>query len=201
MSYSEFTLAKVKAIFNLITSEKAQLFANISEIKPSEYLCETLEYNLPLALASNSEKARSEMIITPILIEVKKKLESRVSLFSGVDFNVDQELGLNGFCDFILSSSQEQLFITAPVMILVEAKKEDLIAGIGQCVAEMYAASLFNQQQNQSIERIMGVVTSGTNWRFMTLKEKLVEIDLSEYYLDSLPKILGILVSSVQQNY
>lgn len=197
MSYREFNLAKVKTTFNLTTSEKSQLFAKLPEVAPSKYLCETLDYNVPLALASNSEKARSEMIITPILIEVKKQLESQVSLFSGVDFNVDQELGLNGFCDFILSSSSEQLFITAPVLVLVEAKKEDLISGIGQCIAEMYAAQLFNQEQNQNISKIMGAVTSGTNWRFMALKENLVEIDLTEYYLDSLPKILGILINSI----
>jgi hypothetical protein len=148
ISYSEFNLAKVKTTFNLTTSEKPQLFAKLPPSEPSKYLCETLDYNVPLALASNSEKARSEMIIAPILIEVKK---------------------------------------------------EDLLAGIGQCIAEMYAAQLFNQQYNQNISQIMGAVTSGTNWRFMALKENLVEIDLTEYYLDSLPKILGILINSISK--
>jgi hypothetical protein len=200
MSYGEFTLAKVKKSFNLSTLEKPNLFVDIPEFTPSQYLTETLNYNVPLALASNSEKSRSEMILTPILIEVQKNLESQISLFSGVDFNVDQELGLNGYCDFIFSSAAEKLFVSSPVMMLVEAKKEDLIRGLGQCVAEMYAAKIFNEQENQNIATIYGVVTSGTNWKFLKLTDNLIEIDLSEYYLNSLAKILGILINTIKQN-
>ena len=101
MPYSEFTLAKVKKYFDLTTSEDTDIFAAVPELESSDYLAETLRYNVPLALASNSEKARSEMIITPILIEVWKQLQSQFSLFSGIDFNVDSEKGLTGFCDFI----------------------------------------------------------------------------------------------------
>lgn len=197
MAYSDFSLVKVKKQFNLTTSEKIDLFADIKDIKCSEYLQETLKYNVPLALASNSEKARSEMIITPILIELRKYFDSKFSLFSGVDFNINPELGLNGYCDFIISSDLEQLFVTAPVMMLVEAKNEDIKGGIGQCIAEMIAAQIFNEEENQSISTIYGVVTSGTNWRFLKLTEKLIEIDLSEYYLTNINKIFAILVNSI----
>ncbi|NES82780.1 MAG: hypothetical protein F6K10_16010 [Moorea sp. SIO2B7] len=199
MSYSEFSLSKVKKIFDLTTFEKPKIFANIPELDCSEYLHKTLSYNVSLALASNTEKARSEMIITPILIEVRKYLQSQISLFSGVDFNVEQELGLNGYCDFILSSGWEQLFVSAPVLMLVEAKNEDLKGGIGQCVAEMYAAQLFNEREGNDIPIIYGAVTSGTNWKFIKLTKKVVEIDLSEYYLASLTKIFGILVHSIRE--
>jgi hypothetical protein len=200
MSYSEFSLAKVKKQFNLITSETIDLFANIEEINCSQNLQESLHYNVSLALASNSEKARSEMIITPILIELRKHLQSKISLFSGIDFNVKPELGLNGYCDFILSSDVEQLLVSAPVMMLVEAKNEDLKGGMGQCIAEIVAAQIFNEQENNSISTIYGVVTSGTNWRFLKLTDNLVEIDLSEYYLTNINKIFGILVHSISQN-
>lgn len=200
MSYSEFSLTKVKKQFNLITSETIDLFANIAEVNCGEYLQEILSYNVPLALASNSEKARSEMIITPILIELRKHLQSKISLFSGIDFNVKPELGLNGYCDFILSNSVEQLLVTAPVMMLVEAKNEDLKGGIGQCIAEIIAAQIFNEQENNPISTIYGVVTSGTNWRFLKLTDNLVEIDLSEYYLVNIHKIFGILIDSIRQN-
>lgn len=200
MSYSEFSLAKIKKMLSLTTSEKIDLFADIQEIDCSEYLYEILAYNVPVALASNTEKARSEMIITPILIELRKHLQAKISLFSGVDFNVDTELGLNGYCDFILSSGVEQLFVSAPVMMLVEAKNEDIKGGIGQCVAEMYAAQLFNEQENNNITSIYGAVTSGTNWRFLKLTDKLLEIDLSEYYLTNITKIFGILVNSITQS-
>lgn len=198
MPYSEFTLAKVKKYFELTTSEDTDIFAAVPALECSEYLAETLRYNVPLALASNSEKARSEMIIAPILIEVRKQLQSQFSLFSGIDFNVDSEQGLTGFCDFIISSSSERLFVSAPVMMLVEAKKEDIIAGLGQCVAEMVAAQIFNEREGNEIPVIYGTVTSGTNWKFLKLQGKVVEIDLVEYYLTDVNKILGILASGVR---
>jgi hypothetical protein len=200
MPYSEFSLAKIKKKFELETSEKINIFVDVSELICSEYLSETLAYNVPLALASNSEKARSEMIITPILIEVRKQLKSQFSLFSGVDFNVDNEQNLNGYCDFIISNSLEQLFVSAPVVMLVEAKNEDIKGGLGQCVAEMFAAQIFNAREGNSINSIYGCVTSGTNWKFLRLVNKVIEIDLNEYYLTNINKILGILAHGVSGN-
>ena len=127
------------------------------------------------------------------MVELRRKLERKISLFSGINFSVEPELGLNGNCDFIISLSEEILFLTAPVITLVEAKKEDLNAGLGQCVAEMVAAQIFNQRENNPISTIYGTVTSGTNWRFLKLEEKRVYIDLTEYYLGDLSQILGIL--------
>ena len=114
---------------------------------------------MPIALASNSEKARSEMIITPILVELRKQLNEQINLFSGVEFNVDNSRELNGVCDFIVTKSDEKLFISAPVITLVEAKKENLNAGLGQCIAEMLAAQIFNQQEGQEKSTIYGSVT------------------------------------------
>jgi len=85
--------------------ETAGIFANVPEVKYSNYLTETLRYNIPLALSIASEKARSEMIVTPILIEIRKLLSEAVSLFSGNNFEVDTEKGLSGFCDFLISMS------------------------------------------------------------------------------------------------
>ncbi len=49
----------------------------------------------------------------------------------------------------------------------------------------------------QEIPAIYGVVTSGTNWKFLKLIGKVVKIDLSEYYLTDVNKILGILASGI----
>ncbi len=197
MSYSDFTLAKVKKYFNLTTVENLDIYSNVAELECSPLLREILRYNLPLALGSNSEKARSEMIIAPILVDLRRQLKEQVNLFSGIEFDVDKEQGLNGFCDFIISKSPEQLFINAPVITLVEAKREDIMAGLGQCVAEMVAAQIFNEREGNEIPVIYGAVTSGTNWKFLRLEEQVIEIDLSEYYLSDVNKILGILASGV----
>jgi hypothetical protein len=153
---------------------------------------------VPLAISSNTEKARSEMIIAPILIELRKQLNSEISFFSGIDFTIDPEKGLNGNCDFLISRSPELLILTAPVIIIVEAKKENINGGLGQCVAEMLGARIFNEREGNDIPAIFGAVTSGTNWRFLKLKDQVIEIDLTEYYLTEVNKILGILANSIR---
>lgn len=146
MAYSDFTLKKVKADFQLKTIESLSLFDEVQEAEISPYLAATLARNVPLALSINTEKARSELIIINILVEVKELLTESISIFSGIDFTVDRELGLNGYCDYILSQSAEQLYLDAPVMTIVEAKNEDIISGLGQCIAEMYATKLYNEK-------------------------------------------------------
>ncbi len=199
MSYSNFTLEQVKQKFNLTTVENLGIFADIEPINSSELLQTILQDNLPIAIASNSEKARSEMIIAPILVELKRHFTNEINLFSGINFTVDETQELNGVCDFLITHSPEKLIISAPIITLVEAKKEDLNAGLGQCIAEMLAAKIFNQKENNNISMILGVVTSGTNWRFLKLEDAKVYIDLTEYYLSDLNKILGILSSSIDQ--
>lgn len=197
MAYSDFSLDKVRRAFNLTLADRVDSFADISELECSEMLAANLRRNVPLALASNTEKSRSEMIIAPILIELRSLLDERISLFSGIDFTVDAELGLNGSCDFIISRNPELLILTAPVIAIVEAKKENINAGLGQCVAEMVAASLFNEREGNEIKTIYGVVTTGTNWKFLKLQGQVVTVDLSEYYLNNVNKILGILASAI----
>lgn len=70
------------------------------------------------------------MIISPILLEIRRKFNYKISLFSRIDFTVDSQRGLNGFCDFILSLSSEQLLVRSPVVVLVESKNENLIYGL-----------------------------------------------------------------------
>lgn len=200
MAYSDFTLAKVLKTFGLTTSEKVDIFANVPEFNSSELLAEILRYNLPLALAINTEKSRSEMIIAPLLIELKKLSSQPISLFSGVDFTVDAAQGLNGTCDFLISRSPEQLFINTPVIMIVEAKKEDINAGLGQCVAEMLAARLFNEREGNPINKIYGAVTTGDRWKFLKLEEQVVEIDLGEYLLNNVNQILGILANGITES-
>ena len=194
MAYSDFTLAKVKANFNLRLNEDKSLFDAINPIEVSDFLKQTLKEYLPLATAINTEKARSELIIAPILTEVWRQLNYQVGFFSGTDFNVDSGLGLTGYCDFIISADKEQFFINAPVVTITEAKNENIKSGLGQCIAAMVAASMFNQANQNPIDVIYGAVTTGTAWRFITLSNQDVSIDSIEYYVNQLEKIIGILL-------
>ncbi|NEP81775.1 MAG: hypothetical protein F6K39_28610 [Okeania sp. SIO3B3] len=199
LSYSKFTLEIAKTNFELTLEENQDLFAQIQPAKPSEILTTILREYIPLATAINTEKARSELLISQILADVRRQLNYRISLFSGTEFNVEADLGLQGYCDFLLSFSSEQYFITAPVIIIVEAKNENIIRGLGQCVASMVGAQLFNQQADNPVKVIYGAVTTGTNWKFLTLEEKIVRIDAGEYYVKEVDKILGIILQPFQE--
>ncbi|MBD2336161.1 hypothetical protein H6G64_04035 [Calothrix sp. FACHB-156] len=198
MAYSDFTLNKFKKDFNIYIDEEVDLFADIEPREISDQLLTTLEETTDLALAINTEKARSEMIITPILLELRRKANYQISLFSGSDFNVDAEKGLNGYCDFVISRSKEQLTINAPVIIIVEAKNENIKSGLGQCMAAMLAAQIFNEQEKNEIKTIFGAVTTGDIWKFMKLEGVNLFVDLNNYYIKELSKIVGILYQGIQ---
>lgn len=198
MPYSQFTIEKVKQDFHLTTVEGVRFFPDSLEpIVPSPRLQGILE-DLPWAIAVDTEKARSEVIINPVLLEVRRILERQISVFSGEEFNVDVSVGLNGVCDFLISRSPEQLTVEAPTIVIVEAKKSDLKSGLGQCIAEMVAAQRFNQAKEQPIPSVYGCVSSGTQWRFLKLEGQTVTIDLVDYPLPPIEQILSFLVWMVK---
>ena len=137
------------------------------------------------------------MIIAPMLIEIRKILNRQISLFSGVEFHVDASLGLTGVCDYLISKSTNQVYINAPVVIIVEAKNENIKAGLPQCIAAMYAAKIYNEREHNDMDRILGVVTTGSNWKFLTLEDTHVLIDYDEYLIDQAGKILAIILQAL----
>jgi hypothetical protein len=193
MAYSRFTLSQLKQDFGITLDESRNLFEQVSPRPISELLTLTLQDSLTLATRVNTEKARSELLIAPILMEIRRQLNHQISFFSGSEFNVDPDRGLDGYCDYLLSRSPEQLEITSPVVVLIEAKKENLMGGVAQCIAEMIAAQLLNDRSNNAIPTIYGAITSGTNWQFLTLQGTQVNLDTTEYFISDIEKILGIL--------
>lgn len=191
-------MEKLVEDFSLTTDEQSDLFGAVHEVDVAAPLAATLAENIPLALAIGTEKARSEMIVVPILIELRRLCDRQISLFSGMDLDVDPERGLNGTCDYLLSRSPEQLFIRAPVVAIVEAKKDDLKAALGQCAAAMVAARIFNERANSTVRTVHGIVTTGSIWRALALDGQLLRIDREEYYIRQVGKILGILRQMVR---
>jgi hypothetical protein len=200
MAYSEFTIKEVKEAFSLTIVENKELFAEVDAIRLDDSVMKKLDEYVPLALAVNTEKARSEFIIAYLLLELRSYLKNQVSLFSGIDFDVDKEKRLNGFCDFIISLSTEQFFLTSPVIAVVEAKNENIIAGIGQCLAEMVAARIFNEREKNTVASIYGVVTTGSVWKFLKLKGNEAVIDRKEYHIEQPGKIMGVLTAMIKQS-
>jgi hypothetical protein len=193
VSYKDFTITEVKRRFQLRVQENRDLFSSIPAVEISRLLREILAENVPLAFAMGTEKARSELIISPVLLEARRQSDRRVSLFSGADFSVDPQRGLTGTCDFLFSLSPELLAIEAPAIAIVEAKTEDLKPGIAQCLAEMIGARVFNERAEQEVETIYGVVTSGHNWRFLRLARDEAQVDITEYHISQVGQVVGIL--------
>jgi hypothetical protein len=191
MPYSSFTIAQVKRQFHIeVVTE--HFFSNVPTLTPGEWLTTLLAKSAPLAVTLGTEKVRSELIIAPLLFEFRELLNRQVSFFSGADFSVDLESGLNGVCDFLLTRSTSEVSIEAPVIIIIQAKKGELNAGWGQCAAEMIAAQKFNQANQQEIPTIYGSVTTGTMWQFLQLTGQVLTIDVTEYPLEPIERILGI---------
>jgi hypothetical protein len=141
MTYNDFTLSEVLKQFELNIAA-VPFCENLPVAVPSDLFLNLFKEWFPLAQRARSEKAKSELLVSPVLLEVRKLVNNSVSLFSGEDFSVDLEDGLNGVVDFLLSKSTTPYLIQAPFLMLVEAKKGELDLGLGQCVAEMVAAQL-----------------------------------------------------------
>jgi hypothetical protein len=191
MPYSNFTLEEVRDKFSLQISSEP-FFSDLQPIAPSDYLKQALIRSKPFQ-TTGSEKARSEFIIAPILLELRELRNNSVSIFSGEEFTVDRESGLSGICDFLVSQTGNELIIDAPVIALVEAKKGVLKDGWGQCIAEMVAARKFNENRGKSIKHIYGVVTSGSLWHFFQMEGDIVFLDPNEYPLSPVDQLLAIL--------
>ena len=199
MAYSNFTLETVQKAFQLEKIESTDIFSHIAPVEPSEDLTKELAKKVPLAIAIRTEKARSELIVANILVELREHFEHRISFFSGIDFSIDPESGLTGVCDFLVSLSPDQLYLKAPAIILVEAKNADPVTGLGQCVAEMLAAQRFNAEKGNEIPCIYGATTTGTEWLFLKLEDRKLYVDMGVYHIRQCGEILGILSSMVDQ--
>ena len=199
MAYSDWTLETVKKAFHLEEVNAAGIFSDVEPVAPSAHLTTTLERNVPLAFAMGTEKAKSELIVSAVLVELWEHFNRSISFFSGIDFNVDAENSLTGVCDFLVSLSPAQFHLEAPAIILVEAKRDNLTAGLGQCVAEMVAAQCFNAERENDISCVYGALTSGIDWVFLKLEGKKLQLDMAAYTIERCDKILGILAGMAAQ--
>ncbi len=198
MAYNKFTLRQLHQQYGIVDTVKPALFAGVPPAPISDWLRVTLEKQTETALRSGSEKARSEYLIAPILQEVYEQSQDYANFFSGIEFNVDKKRGLSGFCDFLFTLTPRKISIEAPIISVVEAKKEDIPAGIPQCLAELVAAQIFNAEEGRTLETLYGIVTTGDIWKFLRLDGTAATVDSDLYYLTDVQKIVGIVLSMLQ---
>lgn len=197
MPYNTFTLDRVRAEFGITVQTGTDLFDHAPPVPVSPTLAGLLAEQAPLALTMDTEKGRSELLIAPVLTEVWRLGRGRVALYSGVQFPVDPAADLTGVCDFVLGHPPQLDYVTAPVMVVTEAKNASVMGGLGQCAATMVAAQRFNAGQNPDVPTVYGCVTNGGEWRFLRLTGPLLELDLRPYLIDRPDRILGIILHFV----
>ena len=188
-SYSEFTLQSVESSFGIVARTDT-LFANVFQVIVPDWLRELLIRTSQVPLVS--EKARSELIVMPVLLACRELSNNTISIFSGSRMDVDPEQGLQGECDFVLSRSPPVPELRAPLIAIVEAKKNDVESGLGQCVAQMIAARMLNAETHQQIPAVYGCVTTGEVWQFLRLDGSIAIIDRSRFYIDNVAGVLGM---------
>ncbi|WP_069472923.1 hypothetical protein [Candidatus Marithrix sp. Canyon 246] len=200
MSYSDFkTLEQINTELGIVIKDENKLYVNIEPVKLSNLFVEIMKVAFDLAIKIDTEMARQSFIVDNVLMELKRHID--ISFFVGNAFNVDKSKGLTGNPDSIITNSDNQLYITSPVVILVEAKKSDLGGGYAQCIAEMEAARIFNERKANNIPIIYGVVTDGVIWRFISLHDNIAVIDSYLYNFGDGSKILGILKYFLQNSH
>lgn len=199
MAYSDFkTLEQINQDLGIIIQAASDLYRQIEAVHVTPWFAETMKLTYTKALRINTESARQALIVDNVLMELTQHV--RMSFFLENSFNVDSSKGLTGNPDAILSKSENQLYITAPVVVLVEAKKSDLGSGLPQCIAEMEAARLFNEQKGNPVAPLYGVVTDGVLWQFVSLEHNTAIIDSSFYPFEDGSKIVGILKYFIEQS-
>jgi hypothetical protein len=197
MSFQQFTFPQVQHDLGL-TLHDADLFSSAPPFPVRDEFAAFLRDGVALAVAKSTEKAKSEFIIAPVLLELRRVLGPRFSLFSGVEWEADASRGLNGYCDFLLTRGESQYVLSAPFVAVVEAKNDLIRTGLGQCIAAMSGAQWCNQQAGRAIAQVFGVVSTGSAWKFLRLEGNSLTIDVPEYYIDNPAKVMGILRQIVE---
>jgi hypothetical protein len=196
MAFRDFPYPDVITKLGL-SENSADLFAGVTELPASAALRSFLGTNLTLANLINTEKARSELLVAPLLSELWSRANGRINLFSGIEFLGDEAAQLTGFVDFLIGLGPQLPRVSAPVVVVFEAKRDNIAEGYGQCIAAAVGAQRFNQRAGRSVEVIYGGITTGINWKFLRLDGTQVTFDLSEYTIQQPDRLLGLLAHMV----
>lgn len=187
LTYSQVTFENLRDELG-ITVERRAFLPALTPLALPGWLKEYLAVNQLSPALAKSEKAVSEMLIAPVLSAVKQYNADKISLFSGEALAGHNSLGV---CDFIIAANPNAYLPEPPIMVLVEAKKQDLYGGIPQCIAEMQAAQHVNEQAGRPAAAMYGCVTIGSEWLFLQLLGQKALTEPTVLYYPQLELVLG----------
>ncbi len=197
MAFGDFKYPDVVTEFQL-TETSADLFGGVPPVAPSAAYQAIGPRYAKLAVANPNEKAKSEYLIALLLSEVWSRYEGRVTLHSGSEFVADEAAKLTGYCDFLLGLGPQLTLPKAPLVMVVEAKRDLLTNGYGQCIAGMIGIQRFNAKAGRPVPVVYGGVTTGGLWQLMKLEDRRLAFDTNEFGVNPPDRLLGALVAMIE---
>jgi hypothetical protein len=171
MSFRKYKeIGQILEVFDLGYKVKDFISVDKNVLAPA-FLKSEISYTLQNLPYKVSEAAIGEMIIFPILREVWKGFDTKLTLWSHKSIKFSTEL--SGIPDYMIAKQSKRgiIVLDTPLLAVVEAKKDDFAEGWTQCLLEMYTI----QQINKSTTiPVFGIVSNGDNWEFGYLQEKLL---------------------------
>ena len=188
MAFSDFkTIPDVQKKFGIRHIEND--FIKIEDgASPSEQFLQELEFSRQYIPVFASDGARCEALIFPILREVYKQHAEHYALWIKKAIAYDETL--SGTPDYFISTRSElgKLVVGTPLIMLVEAKKNDFEVGWGQCLAELVAAQKINEDTEHPV---YGIVSDGTFWQIGYLVNETFTQNRASFSVDDLPTLFG----------
>jgi len=138
-------------------------------------------------IAHTNEATRLSLLVSPILIEASIVYNLGLFFEQPVDLpkedTPDLPHQLNGDWDGALTL--DILDFSPPIISVVEVKPNKLSDGLGQCIAEMYAASKKFEQ-----DKVYGIITDGEVWEFLLLEHDQVFIHSGNCHISNVTEII-----------
>lgn len=141
-------------------------------------------------VALESEMARRETLIAPVLLEVARIAEAKVK----IEFPLDVSRQLKGSLDYLLHTKSD--------FLVVEAKNEDLYRGFKQLAVELIA--LERWLDDDELNNLYGAVSTGNAWQFgkLEVKSKKIVQDLNIYTIPrQLEELMKILIGILERKH
>ncbi|RLC15113.1 MAG: hypothetical protein DRI57_13405, partial [Deltaproteobacteria bacterium] len=189
MAFSDFkNISEVQQRYNI--KYKEIFFIEAQEIQPSENFVKDFEFYKENMDVFSSEASRSEVIISPMLREVYKKYHENYSFWIQKSISCDDILC--GTPDYIFSGKSElgKTVLEKPIVIILEAKRNDFEQGWGQCLAELVASQKINDDAECTV---YGIVTDGNLWQFGKLEKNCFFKNKENFTVDKLSLLYGAL--------
>jgi hypothetical protein len=187
MAFSDYkNISQVQKEFGITYREESFIIAQ--RIEPPQPFLAELEFSLENIDVFTSEASRTELIISPVLREVYKNYHEKYSFWIQKPMIYSEKL--SGVPDYLIAtrSTLGKTVLESPLVVIVEAKKNDFEQGWGQCLAELVAAQKINGDGSFPV---YGIVTDGELWKFGKLVGDVFVRNMRGYTVTDIAELFG----------